>query len=122
MSWTHRLDRVLARHQELSDTLASGQVAQDQISALSKEFADLSPIVETINAFRANEQEIIDLQEMLEDPDLDAEMRDMTKEELSDLSQKMPELEKEMQLALLPKDEADSRNAIVEIRAGTGGD
>ncbi|MTI09163.1 peptide chain release factor 1 [Curvivirga aplysinae] len=122
MSWTHRLDRVLARHQELSDTLASGQVAQDQISALSKEFAELTPVVETINAFRGTEQEISDLQEMLQDPDLDAEMKEMTEDELQELKEKMPDLEKDMQLALLPKDEADARNAILEIRAGTGGD
>ncbi len=122
MSWTHRLDRVLARHQELSDTLASGQVAQDQIAILSKEFADLTPIVETIQNYRSTEQEMADLQEMLQDPDLDAEMKEMTEDELQELKEKLPLLEKDMQLALLPKDEADSRNAILEIRAGTGGD
>lgn len=122
MSWTDRLDRVLARHQELSDTMASGQVESDDFTRLSKEFAELSPIVEKVNEFKAAQQEFADLEEMMNDPDADAEMRDMASEEFYTLKERMPELEKETQLAMLPQDEADSRNAIIEIRAGTGGD
>ncbi|WP_259781173.1 peptide chain release factor 1 [Aestuariispira ectoiniformans] len=122
MSWTDRLDRVLARHQELSDTMASGQVESDDFTKLSKEFAELSPIVEKVNEFKAAQQEFADLEEMMNDPDADADMRDMASEEFYALKERMPELEKETQLAMLPQDEADSRNAIIEIRAGTGGD
>lgn len=122
MDWTQRLDRVLARHQEISDTMASGQVEGDAFVALSKEFADLGPIVETVEAFKSAQTELTDLQEMLEDPDSDTEMKDLAQEELTDLQERMPDLEHQVKLALLPKDEADSRNAILEIRAGTGGD
>ncbi|RED48062.1 peptide chain release factor 1 [Aestuariispira insulae] len=122
MSWTHRLDRVVARHQELSDTLASGQAEGDAFVALSKEFAELSPIVEKVAAFKAAQQELSDLEEMVADPDADAEMKELAEEELQTLNEQLPDLEHQLQLALLPKDQADSRNAILEIRAGTGGD
>ena len=122
MSWRERLERVVARSQELSDRMASGALAPEEFTAFSKEYADISPIVEKIGEFRSAEQEIGDLTELLSDDDTDAEMRGMAKEELEELRAKLPELEHQLQLMLLPKDAADARNVIVEIRAGTGGD
>ena len=122
MSWRERLERVVARSQELSDRMASGTLAPEEFTAFSKEYADISPIVEKIGEFRAAEQEMGDLAELLEDGDTDAEMRAMAKEELEELRDRLPDLERQLQLMLLPKDAADARNVIVEIRAGTGGD
>ena len=122
MSWRERLERVVARSQELSDRMASGTLEPEEFTAFSKEYADISPIVEKIGEFRAAEQEMGDLSELLEDGDTDAEMRAMAKEELEELRERLPDLERQLQLMLLPKDAADARNVIVEIRAGTGGD
>jgi peptide chain release factor 1 len=122
MSWTDNLERVLARHQELSDTMATGQLGADAFRKASKEYADLSPLVEKAEAFKAARAERADLQAMVDDPESDREMRDLAYEELSALDEKLPEIERELKLLLLPKDEADDRSAILEIRAGTGGD
>ncbi len=122
MSWRDRLDRVVARSRELSDRMASGTLEAQEFTALSKEYADISPIVEKIEEFRAVEQEQAGLAELLDDPDTDAEMRGLAKEEQEALKERLPELEHQLQLMLLPKDAADARNVIVEIRAGTGGD
>jgi len=122
MSWRDRLDRVVARSRELSDRMATGTLDAQEFTALSKEYADISPIVEKIEEFRAAEQEQADLAELLDDPDTDAEMRGLAKEEQEALKERLPDLEHRLQLMLLPKDAADARNVIVEIRAGTGGD
>ena len=122
MSWRQRLVRVVARSRELSDRMASGTLDAQEFTALSKEYADISPIVEKIEEFQSSEQELSDLEEMLEDPESDAEMKALAKEEHEVLRERLPDLEHQLQLMLLPKDAADSRNVIVEIRAGTGGD
>ena len=122
MSWTDNIDRVIARHSELSDSMAAGALAAEEFQAVSMEYAELSPIVEQANAYRGGLQEREDLVAMIEDSDSDAEMRDLAKEELAELEEKLPELEQALKLLLLPKDEADRRDCILEIRDGTGGD
>ncbi len=122
MSWRDRLDRVTARSQELSDRLSSGALESQEFMELSKEFSEISPIVEKIAEFRSAESEMADLAEMIADPDSDKEMRDLAQAEQLALKERLPELEMELQVMLLPRDEADRRNVIVEIRAGTGGD
>jgi peptide chain release factor 1 len=89
---------------------------------ISKEYSDLQSVVDAINAYREGGQEMVDLAEMISDDSLDKEMRDLAEVEFHDLKDSMPKLEKQVQLMLLPKDAADSKNAILEIRAGTGGD
>lgn len=122
MGWIDNLERVLARHRELSDGMAGGDLSADIFRAYSKEYADLSPLVEKAEAFKAAQAERADLEGLLEDPDGDAEMRTLAREELAALEERLPEIERDLKLLLLPKDEADDRNAILEIRAGTGGD
>ncbi|MEQ8601805.1 MAG: peptide chain release factor 1 [Marivibrio sp.] len=122
MGWSDNLDRVLARHQELSDTMARGDMAPDAFRKASKEYADLSPLVEKAEAFKAAQAERRDLQALVDDPTSEREMRELARDELAALDERLPTIEHELKLLLLPKDEADDRNAILEIRAGTGGD
>jgi len=122
MGWSDNLDRVLARHQELSDTMARGDMAPDSFRKASKEYADLTPLVERAEAFKAAQAERRDLQALVDDPTSEREMRDLAREELAALDERLPAIEQALKLLLLPKDEADDRNAILEIRAGTGGD
>jgi peptide chain release factor 1 len=119
MSFDSNLDKIVKRHSALESLLSSGNITDDY-AALSKEFSDLSNLIEYINAYRKSLKEETDLKSMLisDDP----EMREMAKAELIILEDKIPELEQALKLALLPKDDADEKNAILEVRAGTGGD
>ncbi|MES1152039.1 MAG: PCRF domain-containing protein, partial [Dongia sp.] len=118
-----KLDRVAKRYDEIAALLASeGPKDAQSFARLSKEYADLSPVVEAIQALRAAERESQDLAQLIADPAGDKEMKALAEEEQSALKTRMPELERKVQLMLLPKDEADERNAILEIRAGTGGE
>lgn len=118
MSMRAKLQSIRARHEELAALMSAGGLSGDQFTKLSMEYADLSPVVEVIEQEEQTRAEISDLQELLSDP----EMKDIAGEELRALEKKLPDLERQIQLALIPKDEADSKNAILEIRAGTGGD
>ncbi|MFO1036041.1 MAG: peptide chain release factor 1 [Geminicoccaceae bacterium] len=111
-----RLDQILARRDELSALLA--EAAPSSYASLAKEYSDLGPVVEGIEALQRVRRDIRDLRPMLDDP----EMREMAEAELRELEAKQPQLEREVQLLLLPKDIADEKSAILEIRAGTGGD
>ena len=123
MSLDEKLERVVSRHAELQDALASREgIDGQEFAKLSKEFSDLSTIVAAIERLRSAESEAADLAELMADADADAEVKELAEEEFHSLKQRIPELEKDLQLLLLPKDEADDRNAILEVRAGTGGD
>ena len=123
MSLEKNLDRVLARHQELQDLMASAEPpSPEEFARLSKEFSDLTPVVEAISELRRAQDETADLASLIAEPETDAEMKDMAEEEFAQLKEKVPELEDKLQVMLLPKDLADDKNAILEIRAGTGGD
>ncbi len=114
-----KLDAILARRDELAALMAEGS---GDYAGLGREFAELEPIVRGIERFRALEAEIGGLDELLADADTDAEMRGMAREERAALESQLPVLARELQLLLLPKDAADEGSAILEIRAGTGGD
>lgn len=118
MSLAETYNRALARFDELRDTLASPGHAPEQFAKLSKEYADLEPVAEAILALRKAEGERRDAEGLLADPDFKAEAQ----AELDRLRTAIPELELQVQRLLLPKDIADERNAILEVRAGTGGD
>lgn len=123
MSLEESLNRVLSRHEELSSLMSSGDLPTgDEFAKMSKEFSDLNPIVESINNLNNLRDEIADLAQMITDDDSDAEMREMAELEFADLKEKIPELERQVQVMLLPKDMADEKNALLEVRAGTGGD
>ncbi len=117
------LDRVLRRHEELAALLADhGKAGTEAFVAYSREYSDMQPVIDAVTAYRAAATEMADLAEMIADTNSDKEMRDLAEVEFLELKERMPELERHVQLMLLPKDEADARNAILEIRAGTGGD
>lgn len=118
MSLTETLARVLARHDELRDTLARSTLPPDQIAKLSKEYSDLTPVAEAIFDLQRTQRELADAEAMLADPEMQAE----AKQEIENLRPQIPDLEKKVQKLLLPKDAADERNAILEIRPAAGGD
>ncbi|HEX3864538.1 MAG TPA: peptide chain release factor 1 [Stellaceae bacterium] len=115
-----RLDQMSRRHAELSAALSGAGLSGAEFTKLSKEYSELGPIVDGIAALRRAEEELAAASEMAasDDPDMKA----MAEEEVQTLRQQLPELELKVKLSLLPKDEDDERNAILEIRAGTGGD
>jgi peptide chain release factor 1 len=116
-----KLDRVLSRHDELSARLADpGGLDSATFAKHSKELSDLDPLVEEIRRLRQARQDMADAALLMESGDL--EMKALAEEEFHALKQSMPELERNLQLMLLPKDEADAKNVILEVRAGTGGE
>jgi peptide chain release factor 1 len=121
MNLDEKLDKVLARHDELAQLMTESAADASAFARLSKEYSDLSPIVEKIRELKEARAEMADLNELVASED-DAEMKALAQDELLALNGRLPQLEREMQLMLLPRDEADARNAILEVRAGTGGD
>jgi len=117
----HKLDALLSRHAMVESELATA-LAPEAYVKLSREFSELLPVVEQIKAFRAIEAEIADLDAMMDDAATDPEMKKMAGAERQALQQRRAALEENIRLALLPKDAMDDHNAILEIRAGTGGD
>ena len=116
-----KMDALLARHALVESELASG-LAADAYVKLSREFAELTPVVEVIKAYRSTEKEIAELSALVDDSGTDAEMRKLADIERRELQERMESLTQQIRLALLPKDAMDDHNAILEIRAGTGGD
>ncbi len=114
--------RLTARHEEVQSLLASPDVDAEGFQALSKELAELTPVVEAIAAVQAAQQERADLVSLLDDPATEPEMRRLAEEERQALDARLPALQHAVRLMLLPKDAADDKSAILEIRAGTGGD
>ena len=117
MTLNKRLDQIVNRALELEALLASGVEGEALVQA-SREYADLEDIVRRINALRALEQEIEQAQQLLADP----EMQDLAKTELEELQERLPLVQKEVRLALLPKNAVDERSAILEVRPAAGGD
>jgi peptide chain release factor 1 len=115
-----KLDALLARHAEVAAAL-SGQHNSDYVK-LSREFAELEPVVESINAYRAASRELAEIEALMGDPATDAEMRALAEGEKSAVQERRDRLAQQVRLALVPKDAMDERNVILEIRAGTGGD
>ncbi len=118
MALKEKLAVLKARHEELASLMASGALAGDKFVKMSQEYAGLSPIVGAVDAYEKALRDKEDLQELLNDPG----MEDMAQQDLKTINKIIPELEQEIRLALIPKDEADAKNAILEIRAGTGGE
>jgi peptide chain release factor 1 len=116
-----KLDALLQRHRLISDRLNHAPDAET-IVALSKEMAEIGPVVDAIRALRAVDDELAGLDAMRADPALDADMRTLADEELAAARERRVTLEQDIAVALLPKDAADEKGAILEIRAGTGGD
>ena len=118
MSLTDKLDVLKRRYEELSQLMSQEGLSGDEMVKLAKEYADLGPVVEAAEAYESALQERADLDEMVKDP----EMKAMAQEDIGRLDAEIPKLEEQIKLSLIPKDSADEKNAILEIRAGTGGD
>src|SRR5665811_50270 len=116
-----KLDHLVARWEAVQGTLASG-ADQETYVQLSREFAELDPIVATINALREVQLERDGLQEIIDDRTSDKAMLSLAEEEIGALDAKIEEFEHQLKVQLLPKDAADEKSAILELRAGTGGD
>jgi len=116
-----KLDALVSRHQALQRDLTAALPPETYVK-LSREFAELSPVVEAVNSYRAAQRELEGLTSLIGDSGTDSEMRSMAEAERPELEARRAALEQELRLALLPKDAMDERNVIVEIRAGTGGD
>ncbi len=114
------LAKVMLRFDELRDGLATGTLVGEAFVKASQEYAELEPVAVAITEMRRAYADLADLEAMAAGDD--AEMRDLAVEELAEARRRLPDLERRILLALLPKDEADERNAILEVRAGTGGD
>jgi peptide chain release factor 1 len=116
-----KLDALLTRHAAIAAELAT-QLPRDTFVKLSREFAEIDPVVETVKAYRAVGAELADLDTLIDDTATEAEMRAIAAAEKPALEERRQALEQRLRLALLPKDAMDERDVIVEIRAGTGGD
>ena len=114
-----RLDAILARAESLQDEM-NGELPPERFVELSKEYAELDPIVTAVRAYRAALNERTDLTQLSEGEDSD--MAELAGLELAEVEEKLPAMEAALELLLLPKDSADDLNVIVEVRAGTGGD
>lgn len=110
-----RLAQISERFEFLEAKMAQGG---GDIAALGREYAELRPVVEQIRAYERLQADLSEAEEMLSDPD----MKELAEEELPALRAALPEAEHALQLALLPKDAADARPAVLEIRPGTGGE
>jgi peptide chain release factor 1 len=115
------LNRVLARHDELGAALAQG-LDGDRFVKLSKEFAEVAPVAEAIRALRQAQSELRGAAEIANDVASDPEIRALAEEERRGLAARIEEMERQLRVLLLPKDAADEKNAILEVRAGTGGE
>jgi peptide chain release factor 1 len=117
MNLSLRLDRIVARADELRALLSEGATGEAFVKA-SKELSEIEPVVARIDELRAAERHTADAETMLADP----ELHDLAEAELVQLKQRIPALEHAIRLALLPRDEADARSAILEVRPAAGGD
>ncbi len=122
MDINDKLDRVVQRHAELRDSLNRPDLPRDEFTKASKEFSSLTEIVGAVETYRHVGAELADLQSLIEDADTDSEMKAIAEDEIRVLKDSLGKLEHVIMVLLLPKDEADARSAILEIRAGTGGE
>ena len=123
MSLNSSMDKVLERRREVEERLsASANMSNSDLAQLARELSDLRPICDQIELVRRIEAELADAQLMVEDASEDADMLEMVQAEAGLLKAQLPEANSVLQLMLLPKDKDDERNAILEVRAGTGGD
>ena len=121
MDYQDKLKTILARHDELTELLATEMDTQ-KIIQFSKELKSLEEVVRVGKEYLSTCQGLIDDEQMMNDTSLDAEMKQMATDEYYEFKAKLPELEKQIQILLIPKDETDERNVVLEVRAGTGGE
>ena len=112
---------IINKHSKLETDLSSADIDKKKFVEMSKEYSDLSEIIKEARFYDSFEHEKKELEKIIVDKSSDNEMKELANQELSELVKKYENIEKKLKLFLLPKDEADKKNAIIEIRAGTGG-
>ena len=122
MSLEKNISRLLSRKDEIEDRLVSSSLSPSELMNLSKELAEIRPVVEQAVKLQKLKTELDDALILLKDPEADLDMKSLVDEEIKEIRPKIIEEEQMLKLLLLPKDKDDSRNAILEIRAGTGGE
>ena len=121
MSFTQKLDGIVTKFGELEKKLLDPSSLGQNFAKISKEHSDMTPVVALIGEYRKAQKEVADIDEMLPSTS-DKDMKEMMEAERFDLTKKIPELEQQIKLSLLPRDAADEKNSILEVRAGTGGE
>tara|TARA_B100000941_G_C28502634_1_gene555295 strand:- start:1088 stop:2164 length:1077 start_codon:yes stop_codon:yes gene_type:complete len=116
-----KVREIISKHKLLENKLSSDKIDKKNFAKISKEYSDLNEILINATQYLSHDDTLKDLEKILNDPESDQEMKDLAKIELEDLKKKKIVNEKKLKLFLLPKDDADRKNAIIEIRAGTGG-
>ncbi|HEY1245725.1 MAG TPA: PCRF domain-containing protein, partial [Hyphomicrobiaceae bacterium] len=116
-----KLDRLVQRWEEIQAELNRG-ASPAAYAQLTKEFAELNPVVESIQGLRKLEDEQRDLEQLLSDPAADRDLKALAQEEIELIAARVAEAQERLRVQLLPKDAADEKSAILEVRAGTGGD
>ncbi|MGH1591541.1 peptide chain release factor 1 [Methylobacterium phyllosphaerae] len=119
---TERLDAILARHDFVTAQLGTGEGEPDTVVQLSRELSDLDPVVAAIRTYRAALDNLAGVEALIDEPGTDPEMRALAAEEKPEALETLESAHRALQLLLLPKDAADEKSAILEVRAGTGGD
>ncbi len=123
MSFEAKLDKIIAKHGALNDKMMDpSSMNSQEYAKVAKEHSDLSSIVKLAHEYKKAKQDLADSTALLTDPNADAEMKAFAEEEVTTLKQTLEKLDHDIKIALLPKDDADAKNAILEIRAGTGGE
>ncbi len=118
-----RVKQLIDRFEGIEAQMANAaNLSSDEYTKLSREYSELTDVVVGARELRRIRQEIASLGEMIVDPDSDPEMKALAEEELRELNGRLPDVERDLQLRLIPKDADDDKNVILEIRAGTGGD
>ena len=115
------IEELIHKHSLLEKDLSSGKVDKKLFAEKSKEYSDLNDIVENAKQYKSFKKDTLELEKILEDQNTDKELINLAQIELDNLKLQYEKNEKKLKLFLLPKDEADKKNAIIEIRAGTGG-
>ena len=115
------IEELINKHLNLEKDLSSGEIDKKKFAEKSKEYSDINEIIEEAKKYLSFEKDKIELEKILNDQTSDEELKKMAEIELTDLKLKNESNEKKLKIFLLPKDEADKKNAIIEIRAGTGG-
>ena len=116
-----KLERLLDRFSAIESEMASGASGAAFVK-LSREHAELGPVIETARAYRSAQTQLEETEALIADPATDSDMRSMAEQERADLRAELTTLDHDLKIQLLPRDAADASSAIVEIRAGTGGD
>lgn len=123
MSILEKLNKIIEKFEQLSEKMMDPSVSSSQeYPKIAKNRSDLEPIVELAHQYKNLVKNLAESEEILKDPEMDDDFKDIAKEEIHSGKHALEDLEMQIKLALIPKDEADSKNAILEVRAGTGGE